>query len=216
MTRTVTSKRPWKCLIIYTGYTSAIKTERSKAGYHDFWSLNFNLNAQALYYRQYLERSLSTKCIWFWYKYLLKMIGTRDQVEIKIGDREWISIEFISCLCTHAPVISSLSSFKDWNRKIVTFRWKARVSKSLFKFIANYLVQDKDEEIVDNQRIRAEKSGHMISWQALGVYSGCQCSQNSCQITYVWERLNCVHPSAKPSASLLSRLTFACFPAPFL
>ena len=47
------------------------------------------------------------------FKYLLKMIGTRDQVEIKIGDREWISIEFISCLCTHAPVISSLSSFKD-------------------------------------------------------------------------------------------------------
>ena len=56
-------------VIIYIGYTSAIKTERSKAGYHDFWSLNFNLNAQALYYRQYLERSLSTKCIWFWYKY---------------------------------------------------------------------------------------------------------------------------------------------------
>ena len=37
------------------------------------------------------------------FKYLLKMIGTRDQVEIKIG--EWILIDFISCLCTHAPVI---------------------------------------------------------------------------------------------------------------
>ena len=82
-------------------------------------------------------------------------------------------------VCAHMP-LSSLSSFKDWNRKIVTFRWKARVNKSLF--IANYLVQDEDEEMVDNQRIRTEKSGHMISWQALGVYSGCQCSRNSCQI----------------------------------